>query len=163
MIKMEKKCTICGQNFESPYPITKYCSYECRKEGYKKYRRQYMKRYWKENIEQYEKQKIRNKKRPRKLGVGYAQKRFFEYSEEEQNKIIELAKMQQPKQPTFTRTNKCAICNSTIGLVSHHIIYRPEKRITLCGSCHIYIHILATKKHKIHILNGKRLIFLCGK
>lgn len=157
---MEKKCVICGRNFESPYPITKYCSCECRKEGYKRWRRQYMKKYWKEHIEQYEKQKTRNKKKPRKLGVGgYVKKKFFEYSEEEQNKIIELAKIQQPRQqPIFAKYIKCAVCNSTKGLISHHITYRPEKKIIVCRSCHNYIHILTTKKHRIDILNGKRFI-----
>lgn len=164
-----KICAVCGKKFESPYPIAKYCSNNCRKEGYKKYSREYMRKYWKENPEQYKKLKEGMRKfkgnirigRPSEfntIGVWRNGRGFFEkLTREIQDKIIELAKEQQSR-PIHKKNSKCFICESTTNLRIHHISYNPEKIVTLCGSCHGFIHTLAKRPFEIIEISGKRFV-----
>jgi len=63
--------------------------------------------------------------------------------------LIKLAKRQQFPKPYKKRT-KCEACDCMENLVEHHVKYYPIEKVTLCRSCHDYLHhnILGKKRIK---------------
>jgi len=162
---MRKTCLVCGNLFETSYPNQKYCSSNCYRQATKKYMKKYMIDYWKNNPSQYEKMKERMRKFPQNTKKGRPPKDpkciikdkplFNELPDERRNLIMEIAKRQQSRINIRNMKigNKCEVCGkereeNIVTLLLHHVRYYPEETITLCGSCHMYLHKYIEKKRK---------------
>lgn len=55
-------------------------------------------------------------------------------------KFIQLSK-EQTFLPKYVKKDSCEICNSTKHLIKHHVSYSPVKIVTLCWTCHNYLHL----------------------
>ena len=83
---------------------------------------------------------------------------------EAQEKIRAIRLRQQKAPSYFTRPKlkeKCEICGDTEILQRHHIQYEPPEVITVCYSCHCFIHNRKLAKNSIppeqNSLNRKRV------
>lgn len=160
------QCNICLLEFFSSTPKAKYCSNKCRKEAQKTRIREYMrKRYnndelFKERQKKYvhdwskthPEKKRETTKRWRKNHKGVKQSYSKPISIQVIEKLKEIANRQQYLTYIIMKKEGCEVCEKSKNetkLLLHHISYYPEEIITICPSCHGYLH------HRLLKNNGK--------
>jgi hypothetical protein len=68
---------------------------------------------------------------------------------EREAKLRALAERQQNANGFFKIGDKCEVCGSTEHLLCHEISYSPLIAITLCSSCHGFLHHRFLKDKKV--------------
>jgi hypothetical protein len=68
---------------------------------------------------------------------------------EQLEKIKMIAERQQDANGFFKIGEKCEVCGSTENLLCHEISYSPLIAITLCSSCHGFLHHRFLKDKKV--------------
>jgi len=169
---MQKNCSVCGILFTTPYPRKRYCGSKCSQKALntteaKVKKAEYMRQYWKNNPDKYQRLKDIQRKYPNHHKPGplphikdcpIRDHPFEELSEERKNKILEFVKRQQPRINIreLLLDKECCVCHRTpignnVSLVLHHIRYNPEEKVTMCVSCHRYLHSQLEKRKKFRI------------
>lgn len=118
-------CEGCGQNFEPNQHyragVQRFCSEKCRQKYFSK--------------KLYEKIKIvKENAMPKEIRMKFEQ----------------LAAKQQDASNFLKLKSACEVCGSMKNLVIHHIKYSPFESVTLCRSCHSYLHFKFLKWKKVH-------------
>ena len=135
-------------------PRQKYCSNDCRNEGWKRY---LAKRYAEKVLMEQE----RCANLQSKTYVRIEHRKFFtkndgiiiQWTEETSQKMGELVNRQQFI-PKYVKKDYCEVCgirkrdDQTVILYKHHIRYSPQEIVTLCSSCHAFLHQSILKHRK---------------
>lgn len=154
ILTMNKKCIICGTEFQTNYPRKKTCSEECSGENHKRYSRNYY------HTEEGHRNVLRavkkyNEKNREKI-KDYRKKYKHKYhtsklTAKQMEKLKNLAERQQIMDDyNYEEYGICPICEKKKKLIEHHISYDPIERIFMCYSCHAILHhcLLHRKKCK---------------
>ena len=144
-------CSICNQEF-SGKGRQKYCNDKCRYEGWKTYLRlRYAKKFQKEKKEFEISESYFVKLSHRKFCKS--KNRRIIWTKEMSKKMKYLVENQQFF-PKYIKKKYCEVCgaskkiDSKIILYKHHIKYNPVVQITMCSSCHSFLHLALLQRRK---------------
>jgi len=82
---------------------------------------------------------------------------FLRLDIDRQQKLKDLASKQQSF-PNYEMKKECEVCGNKKSIIVHHISYSPIIIITICRSCHHYLHVALLEWKNVHPrINGRNV------